>query len=184
MKRRGSRARLRIVVTGIALLFINAAVFAFFTWPGLTRVRRAEARARAVADSKQNLERMWAQMLSRRELLEQNRNDIEALSRNHLKSRAADLFAAQREIEDLAQEAGLRPHRSSYSLGRIRGTNLVRCEVTLPLDGSYTNLTDFLSRIGSARRFIVVDQMALSEDEQGARMSLKLSAIFKEEAAP
>ena len=62
----------------------------------------------------------------------------------------------------------------------MKGTGLVRCEVTLPLDGSYLNLTGFLSRIESAKRFIVVDQMALVQEEQGARMNLKLSAIFKE----
>ena len=56
----------------------------------------------------------------------------------------------------------------------------MRCEITLPLDGSYTNLTGFLARIEAAKRFIVVDQMALAREEDGARMSLKLSAIFKE----
>ena len=53
-------------------------------------------------------------------------------------------------------------------------------EVALPLDGSYSNLTGFLARIASARRFIVVEQMALAQEEQGARMSLRLSAIFKD----
>jgi Tfp pilus assembly protein PilO len=62
----------------------------------------------------------------------------------------------------------------------VRGTDLVRCEVTLPLDGSYANLTGFLARLESTERFIVVDQMALVQEEDGARMNLKLSAIFKE----
>ncbi len=181
MNRRGSRARLRIALIGAVLLLVNGAVFAAFSWPGLTRVHRAEDRAREVAERKDARERLWAQLMARRDLLAQNLKDIETLRRDHLKSRSADLFAAQREIEKLAQDSGLRPHRSTYTLGKIKGTDLVRCEVTLPLDGSYANLTGFLRRVGSARRFLVVDQMALSEDDQGARMSLTLSAIFKED---
>ena len=86
------------------------------------------------------------------------------------------------DIDDkiLAKAAGLRPKRSTYAIESIKGTGLVRCKVTLPLDGSYVSLTGFLSRIGSTPRFIVVDEMALAQDEQGARMNLTLSAIFKD----
>jgi Tfp pilus assembly protein PilO len=180
MTRRGSRARLRLAMLGAILLVINGIAFAAFTWPRLTRVRRAESRAQEVSARKAALEKLWSQLITRRELVAQNRKDIESLSRDHLKPRAQDLFAAQREIEKLAKDAGLKPKKSTYSLEKIKGTDLIRCEVTLPLDGSYTNLTGFLSRIETATRFIVVDQMALAQDDQGAQMNLKLSAIFKD----
>lgn len=182
MNGRTSRSRLRIAVFGALLLVVNGAAFAAFTWPRLTRVRRAESRARDVSARRAALERVWSQVQARKELLNQNRKDIETLNRDHLKYRSEDLFAAQREIEKLARDAGLKPKKSTYSLVRIKGTDLVRCEVTLPLDGSYSNLTGLLARIQSAKRFIVVDQMALAQDEEqaGARMNLKLSAVFKE----
>lgn len=178
MSPRRSKARLRMAVAGLVLLAMNAAVFATVTWPRLTRVRRAESRAEGVASRRAELERLWSSLLARKELVARNRQDIERLSRDYLKPRAIDLFGAQREIEQLAREAGLRTRTSTYDVDKIAGTDLVRCEVTLPLDGSYSHLTDFLSRIAATRRFIVVDQMALSENEQGARMSLKLSAVF------
>jgi Tfp pilus assembly protein PilO len=177
---RRSKARLRLAVMGGLLLLLNAVVFAAFTWSRLTRVRRAESRAVEVSARRESLERLWAQVEARKELVARNRADMERLNRDYLKPRAEDLFAAQREIEKLARDAGLRPKKSSYALQRVKGTGLVRCEVTLPLDGSYLNLTGFLSRIESTKRFIVVDQMALVQEEQGARMNLKLSAIFKE----
>jgi Tfp pilus assembly protein PilO len=167
-------------MSGALLLAVNLAVFAAFSWPRLTRVRRAEGRAQEVVGQRAALERVWSQVVSRREVLAQNQKDIEILNRDHLKPRTDDLFAAQREIEELAKDAGLRPKRSTYLIESIKGTGLVRCKVTLPLDGTYVNLTGFLSRIGSTRRFIVVDQMALAQDEQGARMNLTLSAIFKD----
>ncbi len=95
-------------------------------------------------------------------MVEQNRRDIETLRNDYLKPRSQDLFAAQREIEKLAISSGLRPKRSTYSIDRVRGTDLSRCTVTLPLDGSYASLTTFLTQIEKARRFIVVDEMALS----------------------
>ena len=180
MTPRRSRTRLGVAMTGLTLLLVNLIAFAAFTWPRLTRVRRAEARASEVSARRAGLEALWAQVEARKELVARNRADIDSLNRDHLKSRAEDLFAAQREIERLAREAGLHPKTSSYVLQDIEGTNLVRCEVTLPLDGSYVNLTGFLNRIESAQRFIVVDQMALSQDEQGARMNLRLSVIFKD----
>ena len=42
------------------------------------------------------------------------------------------------------------------------------------------SLTAFLARIESAKRFILVEQMALSQEDQGAKMNLRLSAIFKD----
>jgi|CXWL01.1.fsa_nt_gi Tfp pilus assembly protein PilO len=180
MTPRRSKARLNVAGAGLVLLVMNVAVFAAVTWPRLTSVRRAETRAQGVASRLAELERLWSTLLARKELVARNRQDIERLSRDHLKPRATDLFAAQREIERLAQEAGLRTRTSTYDIEKIAGTDLVRCQVTLPLDGSYSNLTGFLSRIAATKRFIVVDQMALSENEQGARMSLRLSAVFTE----
>jgi Tfp pilus assembly protein PilO len=180
MSRRGSRVRLRLALLGGVLLLADVVVFAAITWPRLTSVRRAEGRALDVSQRLAALEKVWSQASTRKALLAQNRQDIEGLSRDHLRYRADDLFAAQREIEKLARDAGLQPKKSAYSISKVRGTDLVRCEITLPLDGSYTNLTGFLARIEAAKRFIVVDQMALAREEDGARMSLKLSAIFKE----
>jgi hypothetical protein len=180
MNRRRSAARLRIALFGALVLVANGVAFAAFTWPGLTRVRRAESRARDVSGRRASLEKLWSQVTARKELVARNRKDIESLSRDHLKYRTEDLFAAQREIEKLARDAGLKPKKSTYAITKIKGTDLLRCEVTLPLDGSYANLTGFLARIESAKRFIVVDQMALDQEEGGARMNLKLSAVFKD----
>ena len=181
MRTRTSRMRVRLAVLAGLLLVGNVILFAAFTWPKLSSVKRAEARALEVSKRRAALEKVWSQVTARKELLARNRRDIEALSRDHLKDRNEDLFGAQREIDKLARDAGLKPKKSSYALSKVKGTNLVRLEVTLPLDGSYASLTGFLERIESERRFIVVDQMALNEDQGGgARMNLKLSAIFKE----
>jgi len=180
---RSSRLRPRLALLGAFLLLANAVVFAAFTWPRMNSVRRAENRALEVAARRAALEKTWSQVSTRRALLVQNRADIESLSRDHLKFRADDLSGAQREIEKLARDSGLKPRRSAYAISKVRGTDLVRCEVTLPLDGSYANLTGFLARLESTERFIVVDQMALVQEEDGARMNLKLSAIFKEGGA-
>jgi Tfp pilus assembly protein PilO len=180
MSARSSKLRLRLALLGAFLLLANAVLFAALTWPRLTSVRRAESRALDVSARRAALEKIWSQVSTRKALLAQNRKDIESLTRDHLKYRADDLFGAQREIEKLARDAGLKPKKSAYAVSKVRGTELVRCEVTLPLDGSYANLTGFLARIESTKRFIVVDQMALVREEDGARMNLKLSAIFKD----
>jgi Tfp pilus assembly protein PilO len=175
---RGSLARRRLARFGLFILLVNALILAVFTW--LSGVRRAESRALEVASRRATLEGVWAQVEARKSLVATNRKDIESLRRDHLKPRDLDLFAAQREIERLATEAGLKPKQSNYDVSSVEGTDLVRCEVTLPLDGSYANLTGFLSRVAASNRFLVVDQMSLSEDAEAARMSLKLSAVFTE----
>ena len=180
MNPRASKTRIRLNWLGVLLFIANAVLFAALTWPRLTSVRRAENRAIEVSKRRASLEKVWSQVTARKSLLAQNRQDIESLGRDHLKYRAEDLFGTQREIEKLARDAGLKPRKSTYSISKVRGTDLLRCEVTLPLDGSYSNLTGFLVRLESAKRFIVVDQMALRQEEDGARMNLKLSAIFKD----
>lgn len=180
MIRRRSTSRLRLGFLGLVIVLVNVMVLAAFTGPRLSRARRAESRAQEVASRRATLEGLWARVVARKALVAQNRKDIEALTRDHLKPRDQDLFAAQREIERLATEAGLKPKRSDYEVVPVKGTHLVRCEVTLPLDGSYANLSGFLSRVAASRRFLVVDQMSLSKDDERARMSLKLSAVFTE----
>ena len=180
MTRHRSPWRLRLTIAGAGLIALNLVVFAAFTWPGLTRVRRAENRAVTAAKRRSELEDLWSRVNARKELIERNRKDIDALFDGHLRPRATDLVAAQREIEELARDSGLRPTRSTYNLEPIRGTSLVRCEVSMPLDGSYQNLTAFLGQVASTKRFIVVDQMALSDGDGSARMNLTLSAIFKD----
>ncbi|MBX7183812.1 MAG: hypothetical protein K1Y01_01580 [Vicinamibacteria bacterium] len=180
MSRRSSGTRRRLAWLALLLLVANGVLFAAATWPRLNSLRRAESRAKEVSTRRAALEKVWAQATARKELLARNRSDIESLSRDHLKYRNEDLFGTQREIERLAREAGLKPKKSTYSISKVRGTDLVRCDVTLPLDGSYSNLTAFLARIESAKRFLLVEQMALSQEDQGAKMNLRLSAIFKD----
>lgn len=176
---RVSKTRFRLGLAVVALLVANGLVFAALTWPRLTRLRRAETRARSVADQRRSLESLWALVAERKALVARNREDIDRLLREFLKPQTTDLFAAQREVETMARDSGLKPQKSSYSLHAVKGTDLVRCDITMPLDGSYANLAGFLGRVETAKRFLVVDQMALSEDEGGARMSLKLSALFR-----
>lgn len=183
MTPRRSRLRRGLLVAGGLLLAVNSVAFATLTWPRLSSVRRAENRAMEVTARKAALESVWAQFTARKEVVARNRDDIATLRRDLLKDRAKDLFAAQREVETLARESGLRTRRSTYTMEDIRGTGLVRCLIDLPLDGTYRELTSFLARIETAKRFIVVDQMSLSRNEEGAKMNLKLSAVFKEEDA-
>ena len=184
MIKRRSRLRLQVAIAGAALLALNLAAFATFTWPRVTRTRRAETRAQDVAARKTELEGLWARIAARKALVAQNRIDIETLRRDRIKPRSEDLFAAQREIEKLARDSGLKPLKSTYDIESVKGTGLVTCAVTLPLDGSFENLMSFLDRVESAKRFIVVDQLALSQDEHGAKMNLKLSALFVEDGEP
>ena len=129
MSRRRSPIRRRLLGMGVLLLAINGVAFASFTWPRLNSVRRAESRAREITHRKTALEALWSQVAARKDVVARNRQDIEVLSRDHLKNKSDDLFAAQREIEKLARAAGLLPRRSSYSLSEIKGTDLVRCEI-------------------------------------------------------
>jgi hypothetical protein len=186
MTRRRSKARLRVAFFGAILFLLNAAILAAVTWPRLTRVRRSEERAAQVAKRRAELEAVWTRLTARRELVEKNRADIERLGSEYLKPRATDLFAAQREIEALAKASGLKPKQSAYTIRAIKGTDLVRCEVGLPLDGSYANLTAFLSRVETTKRFLLVDELKLNREDAGARMSLTLWALFREggERAP
>lgn len=183
MTRRGSKMRLRLALAAAMVLLANVVVLAALTWPRLTRLRGAEARARTIAEQRKSLEDLWTRVEERKTLVARNRVDIDRLLRDYLKPRETDLFAAQREIDTMARDAGLKPQKSSYQIGKVKGTDLVRCDVVLPLDGSYADLAGFLGRIESARRFLVVDQLSLSEEERGARMSLKLSALFREGGA-
>jgi len=85
---RSSRTRARLAWAGGLLFLANAVVFAAFTWPKLSSVRRAESRALEVSRRRAALEKVWTQAVARKELPARNRGDQQSQRRHPLKYRA------------------------------------------------------------------------------------------------
>jgi Tfp pilus assembly protein PilO len=176
--RRRSRRRLALLVVAAAFAALNLVTFAAFTWRKLTEVRRAEARATEVEERLRASEGALAVARKQSETIRANERDIAAFKARYLKDLASDLLDAQREIDALARASGISAPTTSYTLSRVKGTDLVRCAVGLPVEGSYRNLIGLIERVESSPRFLTLADLALSSGESKAQLKLEVSAYF------
>ena len=85
------------------------------------------------------------------------------------------------ELDQISAEAGLTRSRVGYHLDTEPVFGLQRMVITLPVEGSYANIRNFLNLLESHEKFIVIDSMALVSEREGAgviRLDVSLSTLF------
>ena len=85
------------------------------------------------------------------------------------------------ELDQISGEAGLSRNRVSYRLDQEPVFGLQRMVITLPVEGSYSNIRNFLNMLESHEKFIVIDSMALVSEREGTgaiRLDVSLSTLF------
>jgi Tfp pilus assembly protein PilO len=100
----------------------------------------------------------------------------------------ASLAGARRlthlRLPQLAREANLRYDRSAYDAVDERGSTLRRLKVDMSLGGSYDAIRTFIYQLETAREFVVIDHVSLSEDSVDGgslAVTLQMSTYFRDE---
>jgi Tfp pilus assembly protein PilO len=88
-------------------------------------------------------------------------------------------------LDDLCDEAGLLRNRATYRLDPEPAFGMQRLAITLPIEGSYTNIRNFLNVLESESKLIIVDSMVLVSEREGTdilRLDVSLSILFAEQS--
>lgn len=176
--RRRSRGRVVLLTVVAALGVVNALAFAAFTWRKLTEVRRSEARATEVEMRLDASEEALRVSKARQDAVSTGQKDIATFASRYLKPASTELLGTQREVESIAKAAGLKVRSAAYGIDPVKGSGMTRCEIDLPIEGSYRDVVDFIDRIESSHRFFTVDSLTLTRDDAGTKMSLQVSTYF------
>jgi len=87
-------------------------------------------------------------------------------------------------LDEICAEAGLLRNRVTYRLDPEPAFGMQRLAITLPIEGNYANIRDFLNVLESESKLVIVDSMALVSEREGTdmlRLDVSLSTLF---AAP
>ena len=97
-----------------------------------------------------------------------------------LSSKEKRLSAIQRELRLLAHERHMDPEAISYSVGSVRQTDLVRLEITFPLEGPYETLEGFIASVESSKNFLIVQDVSMqSTDGKSLQLSISIVTYFQ-----
>ncbi|MFN8006064.1 MAG: type 4a pilus biogenesis protein PilO [Terriglobia bacterium] len=85
------------------------------------------------------------------------------------------------ELDQISAEAGLTRNRVGYHFDPEPAFGLQRMVITLPVEGSYANIRNFLNLLESHEKFIIIDSMALVSEREGTgmiRLDVTLSTLL------
>ncbi len=165
----------------VALVALNLLALAAWTLPRSLRQKSAAERAVA-ARGELARERERAQALRERaEAIRANRADLERFYKELAGSEKQDLLPMLAAIEELARADGLQPASRALRRENVDKAPLERVAVTLPLEGSYSQLVGFLRGVERSERFLTIDRVALRADaEAGGALQVELSAYLRQ----
>ena len=77
-------------------------------------------------------------------------------------------------LHQLARDAGLRYSRMANEIVEERTSTLTRLKTEMELGGSYPSMRSFVHQLETAPEFVVIDNVELTEDDQGGELKVKL----------
>ena len=107
--------------------------------------------------------------------------DTRLLLEERLAPRETGLLPLLDEVEASARAAGLKLTSRGYSEEQLESLPVNRVRITLPADGTYRQLVDFVQRLERSDRFLVVERVQLREQGSGTggQLDVVLSAFFR-----
>ncbi len=165
----------RIVVPLAVVAAANVAGYAVGLYPLGLQVRTFEGRAATAASDVAAAERALRQ--AQETVAGKGRADTE-LRRFYGEILPADQREARRitylQLAEMAQRANLTFSRRTFAPGQDRDSTLARLDMTMSIGGAYRDMRRFIHAVETAPDFIVINQVALAQQERGGTLTLGL----------
>jgi Tfp pilus assembly protein PilO len=176
-----ARTQKLIFTVMMGLLFLNLPVYFFLV---RTEVEAANGQAARREQMRLLLSRRAATLNALREISKQfNESHVryQQFTDDFLFPKEKIASELLLELDQISAEAGLTRNRVGYRLDQEAVFGLQRMVITLPVEGSYANIRNFLNMLESHEKFIIIDSMALVSEREGTgtiRLDVSLSTLF------
>jgi len=180
--RRVLKEHRRAVMGLSAALVLNVLAYAFFVYPLSRQVAdvagRDERAARALLTARQDHD------LAAGTLTGKDRAATE-LTTFYTSVLPSDVRSARRlvylRLHQLAREAGLKYARGTNEISEKGSSTMTRLKTDLDLAGPYSSVRTFIHELETAPEFVVIDNVELTEEDEGneLRVNLELSTYFR-----
>ncbi|HZR24951.1 MAG TPA: GspMb/PilO family protein [Vicinamibacterales bacterium] len=175
----------RTAIGPLALaLLVNVGVYAFVVYPLGVKSRGAAARAQQATSS---LKAAEADYTAARALVSGTTKADQELATFYDKVLPAGFSSARQltasSIPELAKKSGVRlaQRRTEVDDSNVKKTGLARLNIHVVLEGDYDRLRSFIYELESAPDFVIIDAVALSQNEAAKPLVLAvdLSTYFR-----
>lgn len=172
-----------------AAIFAAVNLVAFLAYVGIY-AQRADRRGEALSEREILLDELRAERERLDALVESAQWNREAVGRFYSEALATEeerLTGLLTEVKELARRAGLAPSDIAYPKSRVEGFPLVERRIVFRVDGDYQALRRFLNLLELSDRFVILDEVRLTGDDEGSgqlKIGLELAALFAEEERP
>jgi hypothetical protein len=85
-------------------------------------------------------------------------------------------------VESLAQAQGLKVGSQGFGREEVKGLPLERFKISMPVSGTYDQVTGLVQELERSQFFLTLDEMAArtsGEDGGGVDLNLQFSAYFR-----
>ena len=165
----------RSLVPLLVAFVINVLGYAFIVYPLSRQVAdvagRDERAARALDAARQEHAQASGTLTGK----DRAATELTTFYRSVLPS---DVSSARRlvylRLHQLAREAGMRYSRMANEIVEERTSTLTRLKTEMELAGPYSSMRAFVHQLETAPEFVVIDNVELTEDDQGGELKVKL----------
>lgn len=189
-KRRKKLDLLKIITplfaVSLVLIAANIVVFLFWTSPRLLKAQKQEEKITKLNRDIESAERELGRVRSTKQELTRTLGDMEKFYDEMLSSKLERMTLIQKEFRNIATKFGIDMERVSYSHAIKEDSNIVEFQISVPLEGTYENLRQFIYEVERSEHFFIIDRISLTGGrETGEILKLKISLLtyFKREGA-
>jgi Tfp pilus assembly protein PilO len=162
------------------LLALNLGAYAAYTLPRQMQLRSVTSRVAALRAEVAREEHHSAGLRQRADAIRANTADMQRFYGEMVGDREANLLPTLREVEKMIAGPGLKSAHRAFHPEEVKGAPLTRLAISLPVEGTYSQLVEFLGRVEHSPRFLTVDKVALRRSAaQKGDLSVELSAYFR-----
>lgn len=168
----------------VGILLVNVLFYVFLTRP----------RLEVAAGSRDVFERTERSLRSERDATREVRDrlsqvrcisaDLEEFRHEVLSTKMDRMTKVQKSIRELARAYNMNPDNISYTWRESQDGSLLSFEIRFPLEGSYSDLRQFLYHIETSEHFLLVEQVGLQGSRRGGaalNLDIRLSTYFAQE---
>jgi Tfp pilus assembly protein PilO len=172
--------RRRLLPVFWALIGLNVAAFAAYTFPRQLQLRSVTSRVALLRAEVEREREITAGLRRRTDTIRSDTEDMQRFYRGVVGPRDTDLLPTLQEVEKMVAEPGLKVRRRTFHPDEVKGARLTRVAISFPVEGTYHQLVEFLARVERSPRFLTVDRVALRRSaEQRGDLNIELSAYFR-----
>ena len=172
-----------ILIPLVIAILVNVALYGAVVFPLGRQVVSLDRQSREMHDT---LRRARLEFQSARATVQGKQEADASLATFYADVLPTSASTAQRitylRLAQLAREANVRLERGANALEKSKGSTLTKMTTSYSLSGEYRDVRRFIYALETAPEFLVLENVALSSHEQGARgltVGISVATYFK-----